>query len=66
MVLQYGQVWQYLPDFLAGAFVALWIAAVAFAGGLLIGLAGAAVLTFGTSSSPCRRSESPSPPWPPC
>lgn len=47
MVLQYGQVLQYLPDFLAGAFVALWIAAVAFAGGLLIGLAGAAALTFG-------------------
>jgi polar amino acid transport system permease protein len=47
MVLQYGQVLQYLPDFFAGAFVALWIAAVAFAGGLLIGLGGAAVLTFG-------------------
>ncbi len=47
MSLQYGQVIQYLPDFLAGALVALWIAGVAFAGGLLIGLAGAAVLTFG-------------------
>ncbi|MGG5809666.1 amino acid ABC transporter permease [Falsiroseomonas sp. CW058] len=47
MTLQYGQIVQYLPDFLAGAFVALWIAAVAFAGGLLIGLAGAAALTFG-------------------
>jgi polar amino acid transport system permease protein len=45
--LQYGQVWQYLPDFLVGASVALWIAAVAFAGGLLIGLFGAAVLQFG-------------------
>jgi polar amino acid transport system permease protein len=45
--LQYGQVWQYLPDFLVGAAMALWIAAVAFAGGLLIGLFGAAVLTFG-------------------
>jgi polar amino acid transport system permease protein len=45
--LQYGQVWQYLPDFLVGAAVALWIAAVAFAGGLLIGLFGAAVLQFG-------------------
>lgn len=47
MSLQYGQVWQYLPDFLVGAGVALWIAAVAFAGGLLIGLFGAAVLQFG-------------------
>lgn len=47
MTLQYGQIFHYLPDFLAGAFVALWIAAVAFAGGLLIGLFGAAVLTFG-------------------
>ncbi len=47
MTLQYGQVMHYLPDFLMGAAVALWIAAVAFAGGLLIGLAGAAVLTWG-------------------
>ena len=45
MTLQYGQVLQYLPDFLLGAAMALWIAALAFAGGLLIGLAGAAVLT---------------------
>jgi polar amino acid transport system permease protein len=47
MTLQYGQILHYLPDFLVGAGVALWIAAVAFAGGLLIGLFGAAVLTFG-------------------
>lgn len=47
MTLQYGQILHYLPDFLMGALVALWIAAVAFAGGLLIGLAGAAVLSFG-------------------
>ena len=47
MTLQYGQILHYLPDFLLGAAMALWIAAVAFAGGLLIGLAGAAVLTFG-------------------
>jgi polar amino acid transport system permease protein len=46
MTLQYGQVWQYLPDFLLGALMALWIAGVAFAGGLLIGLAGAAALTY--------------------
>jgi polar amino acid transport system permease protein len=45
--LQYGQVFQYLPDFLLGALTALWIAGVAFAGGLLIGLVGAAVLSFG-------------------
>lgn len=47
MSLQYGQILHYLPDFAAGALVALWIAAVAFAGGLLIGLLGAAVLQFG-------------------
>jgi len=46
MVLQYGQVLHYLPDFLWGAGLSLWIAALAFAGGLLIGLAGAAVLTY--------------------
>ncbi len=47
MTLHYGQIVQYLPDFLLGALTALWIAAVAFAGGLLIGLVGAAVLSFG-------------------
>jgi polar amino acid transport system permease protein len=47
MTLQYGQVLHYLPDFLAGALVALWIAGLAFAGGLAIGLAGAAGLRFG-------------------
>ena len=47
MSLQYGQVLHYLPDFLLGAGMALWIAALAFAGGLLIGLVGAAVLTQG-------------------
>ncbi len=47
MTLQYGQVLQYLPDFLLGALTALWIAGVAFAGGLLIGLLGASVLSFG-------------------
>ncbi|MFN7902920.1 MAG: hypothetical protein ACK5NZ_00765, partial [bacterium] len=47
MSLQYGQVLHYLPDFLLGAAMALWIAALAFAGGLLIGLFGAAVLTQG-------------------
>lgn len=47
MTLQYGQIIQYLPDFLMGALTALWIAGVAFAGGLLIGLFGAAALTYG-------------------
>ena len=47
MTLQYGQVLHYLPDFLLGAGMALWIAALAFVGGLLIGLVGAAVLTQG-------------------
>jgi polar amino acid transport system permease protein len=47
MTLQYAQIWHYLPDFFLGALMALWIAAVAFAGGLLIGLLGAATLQFG-------------------
>jgi polar amino acid transport system permease protein len=47
MTLQYGQIVQYLPDFLMGALMALWIAGLAFAGGLLIGLFGAAALTYG-------------------
>jgi len=47
MRLQYGQVLGYLPDFLVGAAIALVIAFVAFALGLLIALAGASVLAFG-------------------
>lgn len=47
MRLQYGQVLGYLPDFLIGAGVALAIAFVAFAFGLLIGLAGASTLAYG-------------------
>jgi polar amino acid transport system permease protein len=47
MQLQYGQVIGYLPDFLAGAGIALVIALVAFALGLLIGLAGASTLAYG-------------------
>jgi len=47
VTLQYGQIVQYLPDFLMGALMALWIAGVAFAGGLLLGLFGAAALTYG-------------------
>jgi polar amino acid transport system permease protein len=48
MNLQYGQVVSYLPDFLIGAVISLVIALVAFAFGLLMGLAGAATLTYGT------------------
>jgi polar amino acid transport system permease protein len=47
MQLQYGQVLGYLPDFLIGAAIALVIALVAFALGLLIGLAGASTLAYG-------------------
>jgi polar amino acid transport system permease protein len=44
MTLQYGQILPYLPDFLWGALTALWIAGLAFAGGLVIGIACAALL----------------------
>jgi len=47
MSLQYGQIIQYLPDFLMGALMALWIAGLAFAAGLVIGLSCAAALTYG-------------------
>jgi polar amino acid transport system permease protein len=48
MNLQYGQVVGYLPDFLIGACIALAIACVAFALGLMIGLAGASTLAYGS------------------
>jgi polar amino acid transport system permease protein len=48
MTLQYGQVLGYLPDFLIGAGLALVIALAAFAIGLLIGLAGASTLAYGS------------------
>jgi polar amino acid transport system permease protein len=47
MTLQDGQIIQYLPDFLIGALMALWIAGLAFAAGLVIGLFCAAALTYG-------------------
>jgi polar amino acid transport system permease protein len=47
MQLQYGQVTRYLPDFLEGAALALWIAFLAFIVGLVIGLAGASTLRYG-------------------
>lgn len=52
MQLQYGQVVGYLPDFLMGAAIALLIAFVAFGFGLVIGLAGASVMAYG--SQPAR------------
>jgi polar amino acid transport system permease protein len=48
MTLQYGQVIGYLPDFLTGAGVALVIALIAFSLGLLIGLAGASTIAYGS------------------
>lgn len=45
--LQYGQVWPYLPRLLDGAVLALQIAVLAFAGGLLIGTLCAAIRSFG-------------------
>lgn len=45
--LQYGQIWPYLPSLLAGAWLSLQIAFLAFCGGMLIGTAGAAALSFG-------------------
>jgi polar amino acid transport system permease protein len=45
--LQYGQIWPYLPSLAAGAVLSLQIAFLAFCGGLLIGTAGAAALSFG-------------------
>lgn len=48
MDLQYGQVVQYIPDLLAGAMIALEIAVIAFILGALMGLFGAAILTYGS------------------
>lgn len=45
--LQYGQIWPYLPTLMAGAVLSLQIALLAFCGGLLIGTAAAAALSFG-------------------
>src|SRR5262245_39715947 len=49
--LQFGQVWPYLPSLMAGALLSLEIAFLAFCGGLVIGTAGAAVLSFGGAVS---------------
>lgn len=47
MQLQYGQIVQYIPDFFAGALVALELSVLAFLIGALLGLIGAATLTYG-------------------
>jgi polar amino acid transport system permease protein len=48
---QYGQVLGYLPYLLAGAWITLQIAFLAFLGGMLIGLVGAAAKTSGSRTS---------------
>ena len=45
--LHFGQVIFYLPYLAAGAWISLELSAIAFMGGMLIGLFGAAALTFG-------------------
>jgi polar amino acid transport system permease protein len=45
--LQFGQVWPYLPYLAAGALVSLWLAFLAFLGGMVLGLLGAMAKTFG-------------------
>ncbi len=47
MQLQYGQVVGYIPDFLTGAAIALGLAFVAFALGMIIGLTGASINAYG-------------------
>jgi polar amino acid transport system permease protein len=45
--LHFGQVIGYLPYLAAGAWISLELSAIAFVGGMLIGLFGAAALSFG-------------------
>lgn len=45
--LQFGQVTEYLPYFLGGAWISLQVAFLAFCGGMAIGLFGAMAKTFG-------------------
>lgn len=45
--LQYGQVTEYIPYFLGGAWISLQIAFLAFCGGMFIGMFGAMAKTFG-------------------
>lgn len=46
--LQFGQITRFLPGFFVGAMISLSLAAMAFAGGLLIGLVGAALKVYGS------------------
>ena len=45
-MLQFGQIWPYVPWLAAGAWLSLQIAFLAFCGGLLIGTLGAALKTY--------------------
>lgn len=45
--INYGQVLEYLPYLIGGAFVALQIAFISFCGGLVLGLLGAFAKTYG-------------------
>jgi len=49
--LQFGQVTEYIPYLLAGAWISLQIAFLAFGGGMVIGMFGAMAKTFGGSVS---------------
>lgn len=46
--LQFGQITRFFPAFLVGASISLTLAAISFSGGLLIGLVGAALKTYGS------------------
>ena len=48
--LQFGQIWPHLSTLAVGAWLSLQIAFLAFCGGLLIGTAGAAALSFGSGA----------------
>ena len=47
--LQFGQIWPHLPMLIAGAWLSLQIAFLAFCGGMVIGTGGAAALSFGAA-----------------
>jgi polar amino acid transport system permease protein len=44
--VHFGQIWQYLPDLAGGALLSFWIALLAFAGGLMLGLCGALLRVY--------------------
>ena len=45
--LQYGEVWRFLPDFMAGAWVSFQLSFTAFWAAMVIGLFGATAITWG-------------------